>query len=410
MSLSSEVQILTPPIPSLGSRDVGQGESTSAKPASLPPKPKDSRYQTLDAVRGMACLMLLLYHATFYADHSWSSADPATWSLAGLAVNLVGRLWMGVPMFFVVSGYCIAASVDSLRRKPHSLSQYFYRRIRRIYPPFWAAILLGAGFTWAVGWNSVVAEQCLQLPKLASFTPVDWIANITATASWLPELLGGERTYLLLNTWTLCYEEQFYAVTGLLLVLASRRFFSACYSIALGALVIRHLCRWRGIAIDGYFFDGHWLLFAAGILLYHRVNYLQGRAAWWAHGALAAGMVYGLGERLFAASAHDRHVGEYILVAAAFALLLSPLKRWDERLAAHWSLRPFQWTGSFSYSIYLVHFPITVWIGCVMAAAGWHSDLRVLIGTMPLCLVVSLAVAWMFHRFIERHFANVPQR
>ena len=68
-------------------------------------------------------------------------------------------------------------------------------------------------------------NQCLQLPRLASFTVTDWVGNFTAAASWLPKLFGGDSQYLLSNTWTLCYEEQFYVVTGLLLIVASRRFF-----------------------------------------------------------------------------------------------------------------------------------------------------------------------------------------
>lgn len=375
----------------------------------LPPKPNHARYATLDVVRGMACLMLLVYHAAFYADHSWSSRDPSTWSIGGLAINLVGRLWIGVPMFFVVSGYCIAASIDSLRRKPRSLGNYFSRRFRRIYPPFWAALVLAVVFTLLVGFNESLARNCLQLPRLSNFTAVDWLANLTATASWLPELLGGDRAYVLSNTWTLCYEEQFYAVTGALLMLTPRRFFLASYGIAAVAVVARKVSRWLGVEIDGYFFDGHWLLFAAGILVYQRINYLRGLSANLALGVMAVGAVYGLSERLFAADQLDRHFGEYLLAACCFSLLLVGIKKWDQRIVAHWSLRPFLWAGTISYSIYLVHFPITVCIACAMARAGWHADRLVILGTIPLCLVVSLGVAWLFHLLVERRFINSPQ-
>ena len=378
--------------------------------AGLPPKPRDARYNTLDIVRGMACLMLLFYHATFYAEHSWVSGDPATWTLGGLGVNLVGRLWMGVPMFFVVSGYCIAASIDSLRRREHSLANYFYRRFHRIYPPLWAGFLFAIGFTLLVAINPNMSANCLQLPRLNSFSATDWVANFTATASWSPLLFGGRKNYLLPNTWTLCYEEQFYAVTGLLLVFAARRFFLASYGIAALTLVVRHVCRARGIPIYGFFFDGHWLLFAAGILLYERLNYLSGRRAWAAAAAFVGGAVYGLGERVLAADPHDRHVGEYILVACSFAIFLTVIKRWDRQIVAHWSLQPFRWCGNISYSIYLTHFPITVLLGSVLAAVGIRRDAEVLLITIPLCLAVSLPVGWLFYQFVERHFVNAPAK
>ena len=102
-------------------------------------RPRSSRYQSLDVWRGAACLMLVMYHGTFYASHSWKSSDPSTWTVGGLAINLLGRMWIGVPIFFVVSGYCIAASSDASRRRTHSLRTYFARRFRRIYPPLWIA-------------------------------------------------------------------------------------------------------------------------------------------------------------------------------------------------------------------------------------------------------------------------------
>lgn len=372
----------------------------------LPAKPANIRYQTLDAVRGIACLMLMFYHATFYAEHSWVSSDPSTWTWGGFAINLVGRLWMGVPIFFVVSGYCIAASIDSLRRKPHSIRNFFYRRFHRIYPPLWAGFTFAVGFTLIVGCFNGAIERCLQLPRLSRFSLTDWIANYTATASWLPGVMGKQTQHLMANTWTLCYEEQFYVIAGLLLVFASRRFFLAAYLIAASTLIVRHLCRHFEVSINGFFFDGHWLLFACGILMYQKVNYLQG---WQAKGAwctLALGSVYGLYERMTATDAYDRHVGEYIFVACVFAILLSVVKRWDQQLASHWTLRPFASCGKISYSLYLTHFPVTVLIGSSLAYVGITQDAHVFLVTIPLCLLASFPLGLLFYHLVEKHFIN----
>ncbi|MEZ6086967.1 MAG: acyltransferase [Pirellulaceae bacterium] len=374
--------------------------------AELPAKPADARFQTLDAVRGAACLMLMFYHATFYAEHSWVSSDPSTWTTGGLAINLVGRLWMGVPMFFVVSGYCIAASIDSLRRKPYSIRQYFHRRFHRIYPPLWAGFTFAVCFTLIIGCLDGAVERCFQLPRLSSFSATDWIANYTATASWLPPIMGQQTQHLMANTWTLCYEEQFYVVAGLLLVVASRRFFLASYLIAGGTLIARHVCRYCGISIDGFFFDGHWLLFACGILMYQQVNYLRGRQATAAWIVLTIGSVYGLYERIFALDPHDRHVGEYIFVACGFAIILAVAKRWDRQLSTHWTLRPFASCGKISYSLYLTHFPITVFIGSTLAFAGITRDAHVFLVTIPLCLLASFPVALVFYHLVEKRFVN----
>jgi peptidoglycan/LPS O-acetylase OafA/YrhL len=376
----------------------------------LPEKPKDVRYASLDVIRGMACLMLLVYHSAFYADHSWSSSKPETWTFAGLAINVIGRLWIGVPMFFVVSGYCIAASIDSLRRKPQSLTQYFWRRMRRIYPPLWGALVFAIIFTSLIELNSKLFASCLQLPRMAEFIPIDWISNFTATSSWLSGLLGEKGEYLIQNTWTLCYEEQFYAVTGLLLVVAARHFFATVYAVALATLVVRHVSRHFHWPIDGFFFDGHWLIFAAGILLYHRIQYLRGQRSRWTIAALAGVAGYGLCERLFAADAHHRHVGEYIFVACLFALVMIVAKKWDSHIVRSFAAKPFLWCGKFSYSIYLTHYPIVVTTSCVLAGLGFHTDGWVFLVTVPACIAISLPVAYLFYLLVERHFVNAPAR
>lgn len=376
----------------------------------LPPKPSDARFHTLDIVRGVACVMLMLYHATFYAERSWESGDPTTWTAGGLAINLIGRLWMGVPMFFVVSGYCIAASIDSLRRKPHSLGSYFWKRFRRIYPPLWAGFVFAVVITLLVSTNAAVFGHCLQLPRLSSFSMTDWIANLAAGASWMPQLVGAEGKHLLLNTWTLCYEEQFYAVAGLLLVFASRRFFMASYVIAGATIIIRHLCRYFGMPISGMFFDGHWLMFAAGILMYQHLNYMTNRQRRLAFVTLGLGAIYGLAERVLASDPRDRHIGEYILVACVFAIGLIAIKRWDTSIVQHAVMRPFRWLGKISYSLYLTHFPVTVLLASLLAMMGVREDGMVFLVTIPLCFFISLPIAMLFYQLVERHTISPPKQ
>ena len=97
------------------------------------PVPRSPRYESLDIWRGIACLMVVVCHSTFYL-----SASPMRWHgfFQGGVVFLLTRMWMGVPIFFVISGYCISATCDSSRRRSSPMSQYFQRRLKRIYPPY----------------------------------------------------------------------------------------------------------------------------------------------------------------------------------------------------------------------------------------------------------------------------------
>ena len=117
-----------------------------------------------------------------------------------------------------------------------------------------------------------------------------------------------------------------------------------------------------------------------------------------------------MSDRLFAADAHDKHMGEYILVAMAFAIFLAYVKPWDKKIASHWLLAPLRWCGRISYSIYLVHFPITVLTACLLSMAGVTKDAYVFFFTIPICLVLSIPASMLFYNLVERKFVNVPSK
>jgi peptidoglycan/LPS O-acetylase OafA/YrhL len=402
---TTTVSTIAPPI---SARQV-RGAEKQPSPSPLPPKPKSARYQSLDMWRGVACMMLVFYHTTFYADAGWRTLHPETWSLGSLSLNLLTRLWVGVPMFFVVSGYCIAASVDSLRRKPHSLTNYFARRIRRIYPPLWAGFGVAIAFFALLAFFSpAMFARCVQLPALSELSLLAWIGNFTATESWLSTVAGQKPNYLLLNTWTLCYEEQFYIVTGVLLFISARRFFTAAAIVTAVVFLVRTSLTLLGIDFAGFFIDGHWLMFAMGLLVYQRINYYRGRGKWSTWLLLGAAIAYGLAMRVLCDNYEQRHLGEYIAVAGAFALALVYLKPFDLTIVQHPLVQPLNWCGKISYSIYLTHFAVVIFVSSLFAAYGITSDGLVVLLVLPLCVALSIAIGWVFYMLVERHFINQP--
>ena len=351
--------------------------------------------------------MLLLYHSTFYAVHEMHLGSPSTWSLGGLGVCLVQFCWMGVPLFFVVSGYCIGASMESLQRRGGSLRDFFLRRFTRIYPPLWAAALLAAVIALGVAWVQSEGLMNQQSPKLAEFSVAQWIGNLTATESWRATLFGGDRAWLLPNTWTLCFEEQFYMLSGLLFAVSSRRFFALAFAMALVVVIVRHLCRYFGSSTEGLFLDGHWLMFAMGLGVY-QAGKVSGRQRRVLLALLMTGAAYGLVERLTAPTQAHRHVGEYLAISGFFSLALIWLKPWDERIIAWRITRPLGWVGKRSYSIYLTHFPLVVGLAWLMARAGLNSDGVTLALTIPASLILALPMGALFYRLVESRYIPPP--
>jgi hypothetical protein len=104
------------------------------------PIPRSPRYQTLNAWRGAACLMAVIYHATLitYTIHTETTSH-----LASQLVTITHAFNAGLPMFFMISGYCISAAADAAHRNEHSVRSYFTRQFHRIFPPLWAAMGVG---------------------------------------------------------------------------------------------------------------------------------------------------------------------------------------------------------------------------------------------------------------------------
>src|SRR5437879_3595441 len=69
---------------------------------------RSPRYESLTAWRGVACLLVVVYHSTRGPLHELSG-------FTAFIFGILGKCWLGVPLFFVISGYCVTASADALR-------------------------------------------------------------------------------------------------------------------------------------------------------------------------------------------------------------------------------------------------------------------------------------------------------
>jgi peptidoglycan/LPS O-acetylase OafA/YrhL len=151
-----------------------------------------------------------------------------------------------------------------------------------------------------------------------------------------------------------------------------------------------------GWAIDGFFFDGNWLLFAAGVFVYFALAYGTARQ----RVGLCAALVVSFGASYMAGLA-----GSAAYVFAAGLVILRP---WDAGISAATVLRPIAFCGRMCYSLYLVHqIPVRAVSGA-LDRLGLRSDLATLVVTVPLCIGVSVALGAAFYWAVERHFLNSP--
>ncbi|MCM2270723.1 MAG: acyltransferase [Thermoanaerobaculia bacterium] len=376
-------------------------------------EPLAPRYHDLDVWRGVACLLVIVFHSTFYVS---AATQGAPLTVATALVRVAERCWLGVSIFFVISGYCIAATADRTSRRGLSLD-FFRRRLRRIFPPYLICLGLIVVFVAAVEFlrPGLLADAISPQPPPQAYDALQWLGNSTLTEAWRPFAFGsrhppGHQAFFLGPAWTLAYEEQFYLVVGFALALWPRRFF-VVLAILTAANVAAMLAR-PSLVHDAWgtcLEYAGWLQFAAGVGLYHVTNY-GARLARLAYAATAAGLLVFLAVRFPADLLQFRgETEQHGFFAASFALVALALKPKDGSLSSARLLRPLLWCGVRCYSIYLLHWPLGKLISRLAWDLGIQSATATLALTVPAAIVATVGAAALFHRYVERRFLNSPR-
>lgn len=385
----------------------------------------DSRYESLDFWRGIACLSVTIYHATSYycASNLSVKLESHSVDIGNRLVLYIGELWLGVVVFFVISGYCIATVADKQRQRTHGIGSYFRRRFKRIYPPFWACLLIWCGLI-------VIAERfvpgcicgnVLHLTAPQDLTWQQWLGNLTLTEIWRPALFGPPPPASLLGTmWTLCYEEQFYCVVGVMMLVFPRYFFESMLMITAYVYVntwsihpqifsmyrITRTIEAYQTHVGGVFWDGSWLYFAVGVGVYYWVHH-AGRFC-------RIAIPFAMALAIFAELLPFEKLGSFNasqksrLAALGFGFVLMRLHRFDAKVSRAAIVQPVSRCGLMCYSLYLVHWPVVLPISKYLYYLGIRSAWETLLITVPLCLGASLVIAKAFFNCIERRFLNQP--
>src|SRR5438045_1629633 len=91
---------------------------------------------SLDGVRGIAILMVLLIHLEFF------HAVPGTSSLMGHVRDLFWAGWSGVDLFFVLSGFLITGILLDATGAKHYFYSFYMRRVLRIFPLYYFVVVV----------------------------------------------------------------------------------------------------------------------------------------------------------------------------------------------------------------------------------------------------------------------------
>lgn len=332
-----------------------------------------------------------------------AAVRPEIQALRALAVLLVvvyhlspGRLpggYVGVDVFFVISGFLITSQLlrEINRTGTISLSRFWARRVRRLLP---ASLLVLAAVALATvallpdtTWRQYLTEVAASTVYLENW---QLAAN---SVNYLAAEYGGSPVQ---HFWSLSVEEQFYVVFPLVLlaaVAATRRASPTArrrvLATALGAVTLLSLIVsvvWtRGIPVEAYFVTPTrmWEFGAGGLLAFAG---LRAPSGGWAVATSWAGLV-AIGGSSLTLTGDSPFPGWLAAVPTLGAIAIIAAGDPNSRLSPTrlGGLRPVQYVGDVSYSVYLWHWPLIVIGGAVLGhALGKWEKLWVVVLTMVL--------------------------
>jgi len=349
-----------------------------------PPAPK-RRYVFLDALRGFAALAVVLFHA-----QAGGHIDALVRVLPGAVRRVIEHGDLGVQVFFVLSGFVIAHSMSRDRITLRYVGGFMLRRSIRLDPPYWASMALVVGF--GVLAAHVLPDRAYELPS--------W-RTLTIHALYLQVLLqvpSLDSVY-----WTLCLEIQFYLVFALLLWVVQRLATqvadrTAFYLVFIPAALFANLwaARLGPFHVVGLF-TGHWYFFLAGVFVWNAVAHPGDRLST----PVAIANLLVLGAPMVAYGSVE--LGVTIATCAAILVVAR-----QDGLYTWLGQRPLLALGTISYSLYLVHNPISgaaFRVGYKLTGRSLATEALWFVLVPCICI----ACAWVFHRMFELpslRFAN----
>jgi peptidoglycan/LPS O-acetylase OafA/YrhL len=302
----------------------------------------------LDGIRGLAILMVMVFHYTIELDRS----NP----IALLAGALCGYGWTGVDLFFVLSGFLITGILLESRTAENYFSSFYMRRLLRIFPAYYISLGL---ILFVLPMMNPSGSRMLPSAHdrwMYAFYAQNWIGIFHYSAQ-----------NVLTPYWSLAVEEQFYLIWPLVVArFAGEKLLRIIGVICIATMLLRFGCMAAGIHPVAIYVNTltrmDSLLIGAACAVAvrdpRRVESLRRYARWlW----LAPFGAF-LGVRLISSPSSKtmdpvvQGVGFTAIALSYAGLLLATVLGGNPVLQQFLSSRPMRALGKYSYAAYLWHF------------------------------------------------------
>jgi peptidoglycan/LPS O-acetylase OafA/YrhL len=329
----------------------------------------------IDGLRALAVIPVLLYHA----------------GVPGFPGGFVG-----VDIFFVISGYLICGMIDGdIREGAFSLSNFYKRRMLRILPALFVMFFVTSALAYLYCLPVELEDYSKSLASAAGSVSNVYFA---ATAGYFD---APAETKPLLHTWSLGVEEQFYLVVPLLMLLAyrvvpkhARLVFAAVAALSFAAAFA---VSYRNTTFVFYLTPFRAWELALGALL--SIKFIPAPATEFGRNACGSVGMLLLCGAIFLGSSSAPLLLMTALASIGATLVIASSEGAASAVGRLLSLRPVVFIGLISYSLYLWHWPLIVFQrtdGLLAGSSGAMTKLTLIAG--------SIAIAWLSWKFVEMPF------
>lgn len=341
-------------------------------------------YPALDGLRGIAILLVVAYHNFGFINYFFFG-------------------WLGVDLFFVLSGFLITDILLRAREGGPFLKSFLARRFLRIFPLYF--LFLGMAF--------------LVLPLLS---PDSLHPYYAANWYWFPLYLQNVLFILhpppygamsLNHLWSLAVEEQYYLLWPLVLmaVRPPRALALLLLTLLLGVIALRFVL-WMGQIEDLAYYnlytftriDGLCIGSLLAVLRSWRPALIRNYFTWIVLGLAALNFLFYFFNRTQGFSFPFLAITGYTTFAVLFGLLVDTGVRreegWIDRLL---SLPPLRFFGTISYGLYVWHWPVYLLLAPVLQQ--WMPPLA----AAAVASALAVGVALISYHAFEKHFLRLKR-